>query len=152
MTSNSITENEEKDIPSHILKTIFGSHASVIFRPKYVWFPAHLKGPMIPDHSGQLAELIVEITSTRVDLYSHQILLVNIFEMTSIRHRINSKWMPFKTDILLQMLTALYNVIRCGVVCSAMVSFHIEAETKWTPFRRRHIQMHFREWKCMNFD
>ena len=32
-------------------------------------------GPMIPDPSGQLAELIVYITSTRVDLYSHQILL-----------------------------------------------------------------------------
>ena len=30
---------------------------------------------MIPDPSGQLAELIVSITSTRVDLYSHQILL-----------------------------------------------------------------------------
>ena len=29
---------------------------------------------MIPDPSGQLAELIVYITSTRVDLYSHQIL------------------------------------------------------------------------------
>ena len=28
---------------------------------------------MIPDPSGQLAELIVYITSTRVDLYSHQI-------------------------------------------------------------------------------
>ena len=33
-------------------------------------------GPEIPDPSGQLAELIVYITSTRVDLYSHQILLV----------------------------------------------------------------------------
>ena len=22
---------------------------------------------------------------------------------------------------------------------------------KWTPFRRRHFQMHFLEWKCMNF-
>ena len=46
----------------------------LFFRPKYVWFPIHLKGPMIPDPSGQLAELIVCITSTRVDLYSHQIL------------------------------------------------------------------------------
>ena len=34
-----------------------------------------LKGPMILDPSGQLAKLIVYITSTRVDLYSHQILL-----------------------------------------------------------------------------
>ena len=32
MTSNSLTENEEQDIPSQILKTIFGLHASVIFQ------------------------------------------------------------------------------------------------------------------------
>ena len=25
---------------------------------------------------------------------------------------------------------------------------HIEAETKWPPFRSRHFQMHFLEWKC----
>ena len=31
MTSNSFTENEEHHIPSQILKTIFGLHASVIF-------------------------------------------------------------------------------------------------------------------------
>ena len=47
----------------------------LFFRPKYVWFPVHLLGPVIPDPSGQLAELIVYITPTRVDLYSHQILL-----------------------------------------------------------------------------
>ena len=75
MTSNSLTEKEEQDIPSHILKTIFGLHASVISRPKYVWFPIHLKGPVIPDPSGQLADLVVYITSTRVDLYSHQVVL-----------------------------------------------------------------------------
>ena len=48
----------------------------LFFKPKYVWFPVHLKGPDIPDPSGQLAELIVYITSTKVDLYSHQILLL----------------------------------------------------------------------------
>ena len=47
----------------------------LFFRTKYVWFPVHLKGAVIPDPSGQLAELIVYITSTRVDLYSHQILI-----------------------------------------------------------------------------
>ena len=31
MISNSLTENEEHGIPSQILKTIFGLHASVIF-------------------------------------------------------------------------------------------------------------------------
>ena len=74
MTSNSLTENEEQDIPSHILKTILDCMPQLFFRPKYVWFPVHLKGHVIPDPSGQLAELIIYITSTRVDLYSHQIL------------------------------------------------------------------------------
>ena len=32
MTYNYLTENEEQDIPSHILKIIFGFHASVIFK------------------------------------------------------------------------------------------------------------------------
>ena len=36
MVSDSLTENEEDIVPSHILKTIFGLHASVIFRPHYV--------------------------------------------------------------------------------------------------------------------
>ena len=47
----------------------------LFFRPKYVWFPVQLKGPVIPVPSGQLAEPIVYITFTRVDLYSQQILL-----------------------------------------------------------------------------
>ena len=29
---------------------------------------------------------------------------------------------------------------------------HIEAETTWPPFSRRHFQMHFLEWKYMNCD
>ena len=29
---------------------------------------------------------------------------------------------------------------------------HIEVETKWRPFYRWPVQMHFLEWKCMNFD
>ena len=31
MTFNFLTKNEEHDIPSHILKTISGLHATVIF-------------------------------------------------------------------------------------------------------------------------
>ena len=34
----------------------------------------------------------------------------------------------------------------------ALFVYHIEAETKWSPFRRRHFEMHFSEWKCINFD
>ena len=33
MISNSLTENEEHDIPSQILETIFGLHVSVILGP-----------------------------------------------------------------------------------------------------------------------
>ena len=61
MTFNYLTGNEEHDIPSQILKTIFWLHSSVIFRPEYVWFLAHLWGPVIPNYSGQLTELIVYI-------------------------------------------------------------------------------------------
>ena len=49
----------------------------LFYRPKYVWFSVHLQGPVIPDPSGQLGKLIVYITSTRVDLYSDQILLAD---------------------------------------------------------------------------
>ena len=28
---------------------------------------------------------------------------------------------------------------------------HIEAETKWLPFSSQHFQMHFLQWKCINF-
>ena len=49
MTSNSLTENEEYDIHSKFLKTI------------YVWFSEYLKGSAIPNSSGQLAEIIVYI-------------------------------------------------------------------------------------------
>ena len=38
MTSNSLTENEEHNIPSQILKTIIGFHASNIFDPNMCGF------------------------------------------------------------------------------------------------------------------
>ena len=42
MTSNSITENEEKDIPSHILKTIFDRMPPLFLDPnmcdfQFIW-------------------------------------------------------------------------------------------------------------------
>ena len=65
MTSNSLTENEEHGIPSQILKTIFGLHASVIFQtPKCVvssTFEGSSDPPLLQNSSGQLAELIVYI-------------------------------------------------------------------------------------------
>ena len=73
MTSNSLTENEEQDIPSNFEYHFWIACPSYFLNPNMCGFQ-YLKGPEIPDPSGQLAELIVYITSTRVDLYSHQIL------------------------------------------------------------------------------
>ena len=42
--------------------------------------------------------------------------------------------------------------IQSTIFKERIVSQHIEAETKWPPFSRRHFQMGFLEWKCMNFD
>ena len=61
MAPNSLTENEEHHIPSQFLKTIFGLHDSIIFRLQYMWFLTHLYVPLIPNSSGQLAELTVYI-------------------------------------------------------------------------------------------
>ena len=136
MTSNSLAENEEQDIPSHILKTIFGLHASVIFRPKYVWFSIHLKGPMIPDPSGQLAELIVYITSTRVDLYSHQILFNDGVQSPCYKKStsVNSRTQPRKPDSFARLKQDRCVVFQWGNIS---VAFHVpssEWQASWGPF------------------
>ena len=59
MTSNSWIE--EHDIPSQILKTILFCMLQLFFRPQYVWFPSKFYTGVIPNSSGQLAELIIYI-------------------------------------------------------------------------------------------
>ena len=48
-------------IPSQILQTVLDCMPRLFFRLKYVWFPVHLGADLIPNSSGQLAELIVHI-------------------------------------------------------------------------------------------
>ena len=49
----------------------------------------------------------------------------------------------------------VFNFIRCTQQLqhiwdpNKVISLNIEAETKWPPFSRRHIQMHYLEWKCI---
>ena len=38
-------------------------------------------------------------------------------------------------------------IVRCQDICRHIDTSHIDAETKWPPFRRRHFQTHFLEWK-----
>ena len=60
MTSNSLTENEEHSIPPQILKTILDCMPQLFLDPNMCGFQ-HIYGdpPLIPNSSGQLAELIV---------------------------------------------------------------------------------------------
>ena len=60
MTSNSLTQNEEQDIPSHNFENHFGLHACYFLDPN-VWALAHLYVGLIPSSSGQLAVVMVLI-------------------------------------------------------------------------------------------
>ena len=62
MASDSPTENEENDIPSQILKTILDCMPQLFLDPNMCGFQyicRVLWSPLIPNSSGQLAELIV---------------------------------------------------------------------------------------------
>ena len=59
MTSNFLTWNAERDIPSKILKTICDCMPQLFIRPQYVSFVVHLHVGLIPNSSGQLTELII---------------------------------------------------------------------------------------------
>ena len=56
-----------------------------------------------------------------------------------------------KTSIL-SVIAAPSDGVSWLLVTQLLTVKHIEAETKWTPFRRRHFQVHFLEWKCLNSD
>ena len=43
------------------------------------------------------------------------------------------------------------NITHCQVISNHGTEYHVEAKTKWLPFSRWYIQMHFLEWKCTNF-
>ena len=67
MTSNSLTENEEHDIPSQILKTIFYCDPQLFLNPNMCGFQyiCWVLWSPLPNSSGQLAELIVCIIPPR---------------------------------------------------------------------------------------
>ena len=61
-------------------------------------------------------------------------------------------WFCYCYCILSQFVGLFWGMCFLVVECRiSLLCYHIEAETKWTPFPRRHFQMHFLEWKCMNF-
>ena len=71
-----------------------------------------------------------------------------------------SIWLELKIELLHRFIvsqtstkhTVIYIRHFSIYVSLPRFNWHFEAEIKWPKFSRRHFQMHFLEWKCMNFD
>ena len=71
------------------------------------------------------------------------------------------RWNGHKMSVILMLLTSScsINIFMCLTFVNHIVMLYcVEISLthwgrgKWTPFRRRHFQMHFLEWKCLNSD
>ena len=87
--------------------------------------------------------------------------LISLIELSgpsgTICHRITLLLIAISTKNNNYMYQVLPMV--CGLNLSTLVNTlltipaeHIEAETKWPTFSRRHFERDFLEWKCMNID
>ena len=50
-----------------------------------------------------------------------------------------------------QSISVFVFVIMIDDACHHNKDWHIEAGTRWTPFRRRHFHVHFHQWKLLYF-
>ena len=84
----------------------------------------------------------------------------NKWAINSFRHV--SSQMSIRQNHLKQWLTAIWSTsheiwfvfwrVLLWLNTECFQPLNIEAETRWTTFSRRHFQMHFLEWNCLNFD
>ena len=63
-----------------------------------------------------------------------------------------SPWTAVGISLVLKGILEDWRLHTCCLTRPTFDCQHTEAETKWPPFFRRHFQMHFLEWKCINFD
>ena len=108
---------------------------SYFFRPQYVWFPSYLYVKLIPNSSGQLAELINCLyNSTKVDLYSHQILLVEMVVCKNDSRFVQRRWVkpknsfshPYYIYLTPDLPLTLHNVLHTNPVMHyALWSFKV---------------------------
>ena len=64
-------------------------------------------------------------------------------------------WIDTGELTLLSLGKVMVDLTHCGPVMPygvMVLGWLIKANTKWPPFFRRHFQMLFLEWKCLNFD
>ena len=100
---------------------------------------------------------IIDISETKMQMIqgiidnSQKILRIFFWILSS--HK-SETWLNCFCHVLCKVLIVMY--MPCchkSWAWKINVNFkHIEAETKWKPFRRQHFQMHFLEWKCLNTD
>ena len=103
--------------------------------------------------------------------FSEILIEVKIFSFKKMRLKVSSaKWRPFclglnvfkgsptspvksnRQPMANGSSTKSQTFFHVGIIHFISSRKHLVAETKWTQFSRRHFQMHFLEWKSMNFD
>ena len=78
--------------------------------------------------------------------------------VTSVSGSLNWKLKNIEIDVVfcLSRTPVRLKFWLCAKFCTCLLGWkiywHIETETKWTPFRRRHFEVHFFVWKCLNSD
>ena len=98
--------------------------------------------------------------------FSENQIEISTFSFKKMRLKMSSgKWRPFCLSLSLiafnQALTTvsmslMYLLWIEHVILSRLFRIRVQlshwGQDKWTPFRRRHFQMHFLQWKCYNYD
>ena len=99
--------------------------------------PCHKNGNMLKMHLWKfqiigMKFLNLSDTSTQQLIYSDTL-------------KVGAQWMRF-------YILSCSLVTKHSLCTTAKFWMHIEAGTTWPPFRRRHFQTHFLQWKCYSFD
>ena len=79
----------------------------------------------------------------------------NFYQIWIAGEKVSVRWFPAVgqyTVLQTEWIISLPSMRTPGNRAWSFIIYHIEAETKWPPFCRRHFQMHFLEWKCLNID
>ena len=89
---------------------------------------------------------------TANNIFKHISLNGNYFIVTKMSAQLVANGPIDNKTALLQIMTTESMCITKTLFCKNNPGFHLThwGRDKWTPFGRRHFQMHFLEWKCLN--
>ena len=103
----------------------------------------------MPPLSSLVAQEVVETLWWQISVVS-----VYIHSMGHWKIVVISKLWDFRYMFLIynKAITVKRTLTLWDVFPKDLINKHIEANTKWPPFRRRHFQMHFLEWILLNYN